>query len=86
VADDLDDIARLLAGPVNGLSDEQLVEAIRQAEQIRAASRERTGRLLAELHARGKSWPAIARETGIRQTTAYDWAQPFLSTEGSEEP
>jgi hypothetical protein len=85
VADDLDELARLLAGPVNSLTDQQLVEAIRQAEQIRAASRERTGRLLAELHGRGKSWPAISRETGIRQTTAYDWAQPFLTTEGAEE-
>jgi hypothetical protein len=74
VADDLDDVAGLLAAPVVGLTDTQLVAAIRQAEQIRAVSRERTGRLLAELHVRGRSWPAIARETGLRQTTAYEWA------------
>jgi hypothetical protein len=84
VADDLDDLARRLAGPVGGLSDGELIVAVRQAEQIRAASRERTGRLLAELHTRGLSWPRIARETGIRQTTAYDWAQPYLNLHGDE--
>jgi hypothetical protein len=36
------------------------------------------------MHARGKSWPQIARETGIRQTTAYRWAQPYLAAEGDE--
>jgi hypothetical protein len=62
-----------------------LLAAVRQAERIRAISRERTGRLLAEMHARGKSWPQIARETGIRQTTAYGWAQPYLAPEGEDE-
>jgi hypothetical protein len=57
VADDLDDLARLLAVPVDGLIDAELLAAVRQAERIRAISRERTGRLLAEMHARGKSWP-----------------------------
>jgi len=85
VADELDDLARQLARPVGGLSNDQLIDAIRQAEQIRNASRERTGRLLAELHTRGLSWPRIARETGIRQTTAYDWAQPFLKPDDPEE-
>lgn len=78
MADDLHDLARRLAGPVGGLSDEELIAAVRQAEEIRAASRERTGRLLAALHARGLSWPRIARDTGIRQTTAYEWAQPYM--------
>jgi hypothetical protein len=80
VADDLDDLARLLAAPVDGFTDDELVNALRQAERIRTTSRERTGRLLAEMHARGKSWPQISRETGIRQTTAYGWAQPYLTT------
>jgi hypothetical protein len=84
VADDLDGLARLLAVPVDGLTDAELLAAVRQAERIRAISRERTGRLLAEMHARGKSWPQIARETGIRQTTAYGWAQPYLAPEGDE--
>jgi hypothetical protein len=76
VADDLDGLARLLAVPVGGLTDAELVAAARQAERIRTVSRERSGRLLAEMHARGRSWPQIARETGIRQTTAYGWARP----------
>jgi hypothetical protein len=84
VVDDLDGVARLLAVPVDGLSDAELLAAVQQAERIRSASRERTGRLLAEMHARGKSWPQISRETGIRQTTAYGWAQPYL-TEGDSE-
>ncbi|WP_433555750.1 hypothetical protein ACQPWY_25425 [Pseudonocardia xinjiangensis] len=84
MADDLDDLARLLAEPVDGLTDGELIEAIRQAERVRAAGRERTGRLLAALHARGKSWPAISRETGIRQTTAYGWAQPYLVADDDE--
>ena len=72
--------------PVDGLTDAELLAAVRKAERIRAISRERTGRLLAEMHARGKSWPQIARETGIRQTTtAYGWAQPYLAPEGDEE-
>lgn len=85
MADDLDDLARLLAVPVDGLTDAELLAAVRQAERIRVTSRERAGRLLAEMHARGRSWPQIARETGIRQTTAYGWAQPYLGPEGDEE-
>ncbi|WP_219414827.1 hypothetical protein [Pseudonocardia nigra] len=84
MSDDLDDLARMLAVPVDGLTDHELIDAVRQAEQIRTASRERTGRLLAELHSRGKSWPQIARDTGIRQTTAYDWARPYLTAEEPE--
>lgn len=81
MSDDLDRLARLLGEPVDGLSVEDLLAAVRQAESVRAASRERTGRLLAVLHSRGLSWPAIARATGIRQTTAYDWAKPYLTAD-----
>ena len=71
---------------LGSLSDDQLVEAIRQSEAQRKAGRERTGRMLAELHRRKRlSWPAIARLTGIRQTTAYEMAAPHLSSgEGME--
>lgn len=69
-----------------GLTDDELVAAVQRAEEIRRAGRQRTGRLLAELHRRGRlSWPAIARVTGIRQTTAYDLAQPFLVPDGEDE-
>jgi hypothetical protein len=63
---------------VDGLTNDEVFEAVKEAERIRSASRERTGRLLAVLNARGHSWPAIARATGIKQTTAYDWARPYL--------
>ena len=62
-----------------GLSVDELVLAVQRSEQLRRAGRENSGRLLAELHSReGLSWPAIARLTEVRQTTAYDLARPFL--------
>jgi hypothetical protein len=74
------------AGDPTGLSDDQLVAAILRAEEVRRAGRERTGRLLAELYRRGgHSWPAIARLTGIRQTTAYELAQPYLAADPGTE-
>lgn len=61
------------------LTDDELVAAIQRSEELRRAGRERTGRMLAELYRRGRlSWPTIARATGIRQTTAYELAQPFM--------
>lgn len=85
-ADDLEDLSQASADEVGQLSDDQLVSAIQQSEQTRKAGRERTGRLLAELYGRGHlSWPVIARLTGIRQTTAYELAQPYLSPDDGEE-
>lgn len=70
------------------LSDDELIAAIQRSEEARRAGRERTGRLLAELHRRGRlSWPAISRLTGLRQTTAYELAQPFVvADDGQERP
>ncbi|GAA3238388.1 hypothetical protein GCM10017691_38480 [Pseudonocardia petroleophila] len=71
---------------MSGLSEDQLLDAVKRSEEVRRAGRQRTGRLLAELHRRGRlSWPAIARVTGIRQTTAYDLAQPFLTSDSGDE-
>lgn len=86
-ADDPRNRRRALSTPAV-LTEEQLVVAIQQSEEVRRAGRERTGRLLAELHRRGQlSWPAIARRTGIRQTTAYELAQPYLPFDtGQERP
>lgn len=73
-------------GDISSLTDEQLVDAIQHSEDVRRRGRERTGRLLAELYRRGRlSWPAIARRTSIRQTTAYELAQPFLVADDREE-
>ncbi len=74
------------ADDFTGLTDDELVDAVQLSEEIRRAGRQRSGRLLAELHRRGRlSWPAIARRTGVRQTTAYDLAQPFLVSDGEDE-
>ena len=76
------------AAEIAGLTDDELVTAIQQSEELRRVGRERTGRLLAELHRRGVlSWPAISRLTGIRQTTAYELAQPYMPADaGPEQP
>lgn len=79
MAEGLSDVTRLLAAPVSGLSQDGLIEAVGESEKIRLAARERTGRLLAELHSRGLSWPAIAKATGMRQTTAYDIGRPYVA-------
>lgn len=81
-----DDPSLLSAAEVAGLSDEELVAAIQRSEETRREGRERSGRLLAELHRRGRlSWPHIARVTGVRQTTAYELAQPFLLPDEGQE-
>ena len=70
------------------LTDDELIAAIQRSEELRRAGRERTGRMLAELHRRGRlSWPVISRLTGLRQTTAYELAQPFVvADDGPERP
>lgn len=86
-ADDHDGLPNTSA-EITDLTDEQLLIAIQRSEEIRRRGRERSGRLLAELHRRGHlSWPAIARRTGIRQTTAYEMAQPYIVVDdGPEQP
>lgn len=64
------------------LTDVQLIAEIRRLEEARRVGRERAGRMLAELHRRGRlSWPAIARETGLRQTTAYELAERYRTAD-----
>lgn len=86
-ADDHDGLRHSLA-EIAELTDEELLAAIARSEEIRQRGRERSGRLLAELHRRGRmSWATIARVTGIRQTTAYEMAEPYLtSQDGPEQP
>lgn len=76
------------AAEMAALSDDELVAAIARSEEVRRLGRERSGRLLAELHSRRQlSWPAISRLTGIRQTTAYELAQPYIvPDDGLEQP
>jgi len=57
----------------------EIIAAVRRIEAERRASREGIGRLLAELYGRGgRSWPQIARDTGLPLSTAYTLAKPYL--------
>ena len=79
------DLARLLAGDLSALSQEELIAATRRVESTRDETLQWSGRLLAALHdVHQLSWPAIARLTGIPQSTAHRRAQPYL-TAGSDE-
>lgn len=67
-----------------GMSQAELISAVRRVESDRVESLRLSGRLLAALHDQhGLSWPAIARLTGISQSTAHRRAGPFLRAEGS---
>lgn len=79
------ELARLLAGDLSALSQDELISAARRVEGIRDETLGWSGRLLAALHdVHGLSWPAIARLTGIPQSTAHRRAQHYL-TAGPDE-
>jgi hypothetical protein len=71
-------LSRLLARDLSQLSTEELVEAIQQAEVVKVAAPEWSGRLLAALHRSGKSWPQIERLTGMSRQTAWRRAEPYM--------
>ncbi|MHA6619659.1 helix-turn-helix domain-containing protein [Pseudonocardia sp. DLS-67] len=80
-----EDLPRLLAGDLSALSQDELVDAARRVEATRDETLQWSGRLLAALHDTHQlSWPAIARLTGIPQSTAHRRAQPYL-TAGPDE-
>jgi hypothetical protein len=84
--DDAAELVKLATGDVTALTEDQLIAAIQWSEEIRKTGRQRTGRLLAELYKRGRvSCPEISRLTGVRQTTAYELAQPHLSPDEGDE-
>jgi len=68
-------------GDLTALSEDELIEAAQRVEKIRDDTLRWSGRVLAELHSRGLSWPAIARLTGITQSTAHRRAQDYLRDE-----
>lgn len=74
----LRELADTLTSDVTALEAEALVAGARHAERLRTSSADIAGRLLAELHERGYSWPEISRMTGISQSTAFRRADPFL--------
>jgi hypothetical protein len=74
------DLASLLAGDLSVLSQDDLIMAARRVESMRDETLRWSGRLLAALHdLHGLSWPAIARLTGIPQSTAHRRAGPYLN-------
>jgi hypothetical protein len=54
--------------------DSTIVEHMR----IGRYGRKLVGEGAAELHRRGWTWPRIAAEFGVDQSTAHRWAQPYL--------
>lgn len=71
-------LARLLASDLSQISAEDLIQGIQQAELILNSAPEWSGRLLAALHRSGKSWPQIAKLTGLSQSTAHRRAEKYL--------
>jgi hypothetical protein len=81
------DLARLLAGDLSALSQDELIAATKRVEATRDDTLQWSGRLLAALHDTHElSWPAIARLTGISQSTAHRRAQPYLTAGADEGP
>jgi hypothetical protein len=78
-------LGQLLAGDLSALSQDELIATARRVEATRDDTLQWSGRLLAALHdVHGLSWPAIARLTGIPQSTAHRRAQPYLTAGGDE--
>lgn len=77
--DELAELARLLTRPVDELSDDDLVRAVRLADADRDAAKDRLGRLIAALYQRERlSWPQLGERTGIPFGTAHGLARPFI--------
>jgi transcriptional regulator of acetoin/glycerol metabolism len=64
-------LRELLTADLSQISPEDLAEAVKMAELVSDSAPEWSARLIEALHAAGKSWPEIARMTGLSQTTAY---------------
>jgi hypothetical protein len=64
-------LRELLSADLSQFSPEELAEAVKMAELVHKSSPEWSARLIEALHTAGKSWPEIARMTGLKQTTAY---------------
>lgn len=73
------ELAALLNRQTDDLTDDELVRAVRLADEDRDAARERVGRLLATLYCRGRlSWPKLGELTGIPYGTAHGLARPYI--------
>lgn len=72
----LDALVRLMTGEIkmSELDDATIVSNM----QIGRHGRKLVGEGAAELHRRGWTWPRIAAEFSVDQSTAHRWAQPYL--------
>ena len=72
----LDALVRLMNDEIqmSALDDATIVSNMR----IGRGGRKLVGEGAAELHRRGWTWPRIAAEFGVDQSTAHRWAQPYL--------
>ena len=83
--DRLAELAALLNRQPDDLTDDELVQAVRLADEDRDAARERVGRLLAALYLRGRlSWPKLGELTGIPYGTAHGLARPYIPREDED--
>lgn len=77
--DRLAELAALLGRAPDDLTDDELIRAVRLADEDRDAARERVGRLLATLYLRRRlSWPKLGELTGIPYSTAHGLARPYI--------
>lgn len=72
----IDALVRLMSNDIamSELPDETIVGNMK----IGRAGRRLVGEGAAELHRRGWTWPRIAAEFGVDQSTAHRWAQPYI--------
>jgi hypothetical protein len=68
----------LLSRDLSQVEPDQLAQGVKDAETTGDCYTEWSGRLIAALYHQGRSWSQIAEMTGVRQTTAYRRAQPYL--------
>jgi hypothetical protein len=73
----LSDLARLTAAELSALDVDELVSGTRQAEYLVSRAPMVSGRLFDELHRRLRSWPEVARLTGVTQSTAFRRADAY---------
>lgn len=67
-------LVRLMSDEMSGLDEATIVEGMRALR----AGRKLIGEGAAELYRRGWTWPRIAAEFKVDQSTAHRWAQPYL--------
>ena len=73
------DLHLLLTSDLDAVTQETLIQGVKDAEMCRARGAQWSGQFIAKLHGRhGLSWPALARLTGVSKGTLIRRAEPFL--------